>query len=285
MGGLAEESCTLSSTPRLRIDLNGQGFITLPEIGAAPLLPISPAPDLQKFESPLVEAKAGSRIGTTFDEASAAPLFANTCFQLDLTDLAGVLGVKSLDWYMAKVQFKRTLRLDRIANGNQQNLPVESALTASSWVQFLPSSDHFTAQGTLAPTHIDNISFSIQMLSPSLSAPALQAGPVSMPVSPARPVFELWSLLMPDVTDATGHTSEAFVALSRDVNGKIQTVDTAGSSPISTATHLYLLEVQKTLKGVNPPTQNWINDLFPTDDLTHDATYRVVRISDKIYRS
>jgi hypothetical protein len=90
---------------------------------------------------------------------------------------------------------------------------------------------------------------------------------------------------MRDVTDATGHPSEAFVALSRDVNGKIQTVDTADSSPISAATHLYLLEVQKTVKAVNPPTQSWINDLFPTDDLTHDATYRVVRISDKIYRS
>jgi hypothetical protein len=104
-------------------------------------------------------------------------------------------------------------------------------------------------------------------------------------MSPVRPVFELWSLLMRDITDATGHTSEVFVALSRDVNGKIQNVDTAGSSPISAATHLYLLEVQKTVKAVKPPTQSWINDLFPTDDLTRDATYRVVRISDKIYRS
>jgi hypothetical protein len=284
VGGLAEELHIVIDSASTVIDLNGQGLITLPEIGPDPLLPISSAPDLQKFKSPLVEAKAGSPMGTTFDEASAAPLFANTCFQFDLTDLAGVLGVKSLDWYMAKVQFKRTLRLDRIANGNQQNLPLESALTESSWVQFLPSSDHFTAQGTLAPTHIDNISFSTPDAVTVTLSPALQAGPVSMPVSPARPVFELWSLLMRDITDATGHTSEVFVALSRDVDGKIQTVDTAGSSLISAATHLYLLEVQKTLKAVNPPTQSWINDLFPTGDLTHDATYRVVRISGKIKR-
>ena len=94
------------------------------------------------------------------------------------------------------------------------------------------------------------------------------------------PVFELWSLLMRDITDATGHASEVFVALGRGEGGALRPED-APASQISSATHLYLIEVQKTAKAA--ASDRWIDDLLPIDP-AHDAMYRAVRVSGRINR-
>jgi hypothetical protein len=213
----------------------------------------------------------GKPMGTTFDEASAAPLFANTCFQFDLTSLAVAAGVGSLDRYQAKVHFVRSLREDRTLDG-----ALFSPITESTWVEFQPSSDHFTSKDGTHLVHVSEITFTTGKTL-SLS-PEVTAGPLDGDDSGT---LQLWMLLMRDVIDATGHAGEAYVGLYRQDGSFQAAMSRAGAvATLTDATHLYLLEVHTT-KG-SKTSGDWTVDLFPADGLLQDVSYRVVRLSERI---
>jgi hypothetical protein len=257
-----------------------QPATTLPQLGPDPILSkANPSTWQQAFTF----TSYGQPMGTTFDSASAAPLFANTCFRFELTKLAVAAQVGSLDWFMAKVYFIRSLIPERLPS--KPTKPIQSLPTESTWIQFLSSSDHFTSSDGTRLVHINDITFTTTDKAVTLSTlvkagpgpiGAAAPGPVVFEDNP-KPSLELWFLLMRKITDVTGHDSEIYVGLYRpgDTPTFQPALTPSGVASLASATHLYLLEVQKT---VDDSLNDWIGDLFPPD-ITKDATHRVVRIS------
>jgi hypothetical protein len=280
-GGLAEQLDVHLDTASVILPGDPQSPTTRTQLGPDPILSKSnPSPLTQAFAF----TAAGQPMGTTFDSASAAPLFANTCFRFELTQLAIDAGVGSLDWFMARVYFIRSLIPERLSSKPQ--IPIQSLPTESTWIQFLPSSDHFASTDGKRLVHINEINFTIKddntvgLSIPVKAGPgpigSAAPGPVAFEDN-RKPSLDLWFLLMRKVKDATGHDSEAYVGLYRPDDSKFLPASIpGGTTSLNNATHLYLLEVQKTAVANN--SADWIKDLFPTAD-TKDATHRVVRIS------
>ena len=265
IGGLAEQLELMLDIAS--VQLTGKDKLTqLPQLGPDAIFKKNGlTPKLFNFTA------TGKPMGTTFDEASAAPLFANTCFQFDLTSLAATAGVGSLDRYQAKVHFVRSLREDRTLDGT-----LSSPITESTWVEFQPSSDHFTSKDGTHLVHVSEITFTTGKTL-SLS-PEVKAGPLDGDDSGT---LQLWMLLMRDVIDATGHAGEAYVGLYREDGSFQVAMGRAGAvATLTDATHLYLLEVHTT-KG-SKTSGDWMVDLFPADGLLQDVSYRVVRLSERI---
>jgi len=262
----------------------------LPEIGPDPTL-FGQAFDRVTYATFSNSIAIGTPVGATFDEATDAPLFANTCFQLRVpqnalkqpngkSQLPG-----SLDWCMAKLQLSRTINdtmRDTLDGPSPQSKPTEGV-----WVQLLPSSSHFNSdQGLQAVTDLvfkQQPGNSISLFYKKALTTPLELIPSVPPRGNNAGPFELWALLMNDITDAAGQPDEIYVGLfPLTHNG----TEPPTSGNIADANHLYLLEVQQT--QTTAAATNWRDLLFPvvTDGETNpDVTHRVVRVSARIEQS
>jgi len=285
--GLAEQltaSIEVTSNPDMTIR---------PQIGPDPILsgaPLSPtlAATFQTTSGPTItEATSiGTPIGTTFDQVTDAPLFANTCFHVRLPqnqDSAGNFD-KSLDWIMAKLQFSRTI--DRAMYDTTLGAAPQSPLTDGTWVELLPSSDHFSSSaGPVAVTDLvfqTGTAVSLRQQSSPTTVITLQ------PSASSGGQLELWALLMQSIVDAAGLPGEVYIGLV-SISGS--SVNLTPDPPnLAQADHLYLLEVQKTTEASEvekqTPSPNWFDRLFPpaTSTSPTNAAYRVVRLSNGIKR-
>ena len=264
-----------------------------PQIGPDPILsgaPLSPtlAATFQTTSGPTItEATSiGTPIGTTFDQVTDAPLFANTCFHVRLPqnqDSAGNFD-KSLDWVMAKLQFSRTI--DRAMYDTTLGAAPQSPLTDGTWVELLPSSDHFSSSaGPVAVTDLvfqTGTAVSLRQQSSPTTVITLQ------PSASSGGQLELWALLMQSIVDAAGLPGEVYIGLV-SISGS--SVNLTPDPPnLAQADHLYLLEVQKTTEASEvekqTPSPNWFDRLFPpaTSTSPTNAAYRVVRLSNGIKR-
>jgi hypothetical protein len=253
----------------------------------------------------------GRPVGTTFDEASSTPLLANTALQF-LTPL--IPGLGPLDWYMLKVKFRRSaknsmsLNIDpKIDDAHPQ---LVSAYTESTWVEFVPSSDHFATTDNQSVS-IDDLTFTFDAAHNNalnfINSPADgPTGPVSLrsgPLDTAAKLanLELWAILMQSITDAGGLPGEIYLDHYRISS----TVPQIVQNP-SAVTHLYLVEVQRSQAAPTdppvPPTGTWLNELFPNSstyppaptppvaitnepDTTQDVLYRALRISGRVQKT
>lgn len=263
----------------------------LPEIGPDPILFSTPysGPKNPAFADP------GKPIGTTFDDLSSAPLFANTCFHFPLPD-----GLDLADWHMAKMTFTRSLRSDLTtpAIGNM----LQSEPSDPVWVQFLPSSYHFRYQNVGAaspaptPLNISQLSFQpagtngIQFYFDGYPVTIL-SGPAGVQTPP--PQLEIWAMLMQQITDAAGKPGETYRGLFRAAQGgsfqpmvgtKIgkETVYTPSLNDV-----LYLIEVQKDTRNIDvlaDPGGVPASLFSPTvaSNPDHEITHRIVRLSPRI---
>jgi hypothetical protein len=304
-GGLAEQ---LTATVESVILQRDSDELQMLQIGPDPILtapnPQLPAP-IPNTPPPALAPWIGTPIGTTFDDASTAPLLANTCFQFPLSQLATSTGLplaQPLDWYMARLQFSRAIDPAMSQAMSQTTTSLSSPLTDGVWVQFLPSSSHFTDSASKSAVSISILTFRLSGQQLQLikydpndktpgNAPAnitLQPGPAGggQPTSPVN--LQLWALLMRNITDAAGQPGEAYVGLYN------LTAGAPPSNPIAAADHLYLLEVQNI---PNPPasTTGWLDQIFPGAETivnttatstepsaATDVTHRLLRMSDRI---
>jgi hypothetical protein len=290
IAGLAEQLlATIQWAPDLNEPLESlDPGNPLPEIGPDPILFSTPysGPKNPGFADP------GKPIGTTFDDLSSAPLFANTCFHFLLPD-----GLDLADWHMAKMTFIRSLRSDLTtpAIGNT----LQSEPSDPVWVQFLPSSYHFRYQNVgaaapaPAPLNISQLSFQpaatngIQFYFDGKPVTIL-SGPVGVQTPP--PQLEIWAMLMQQITDAAGKPGETYRGLFCAAQGgsfqpmagtKIgkETVYTPSPNDV-----LYLIEVQKDTRNIDaladpggiPAT------LFAPTNPDAEVTHRIVRLSPRI---
>jgi hypothetical protein len=284
--GLAEQltaSIELTSNPDKTIR---------PQIGPDPILsgtaldPTLAATFQTTNGSVITSARSiGTPIGATFDEVTDAPLFANTCFHVRMPqnrDTAGNFD-KSLDWVMAKLQFSRTIdstMYDPTLGGAPQ-----SPLTDGTWVELLPSSDHFNSSaGAVAVTDLvfqTDSAVSLRKSADPTTVITLQ------PSATSGGQLELWALLMQSIVDAAGLPGEVYIGLV-SISGSSVNL-TATPPNLAQAEHLYLLEVQKSTDAPAAGTPNsptWLDRLFPpaTSTSPTNAAYRVVRLSNTINR-
>jgi hypothetical protein len=254
----------------------------------------------------------GRPVGTTFDEASTTPLLANTAMQFKMPTVAGL---SQLDWYLAKVKFRRSARNTMLlgAGPKDDGAPPKlvSAYTDGTWVQFLPSSDHIATMdnksvfvGDLTFAFDANNNYTLTFTNTpgdaqSATPVALRSGPTDAAAAKAK--FELWALLMQNITDAGGIPGELYVDLCRLDPAQPHVVQNHDS-----VSHLYLIEVQRNAAppppALQPPGGTWLNDLYPGSsiypnppapqiartgdpDKMADVLYRVVRMSARVQRS
>jgi hypothetical protein len=148
-------------------------------------------------------------------------------------------------------------------------------MTDGVWVQFLPSSNHFTTS-TLITVNVDNITFTVdannqlELTESSLGSVSLQAGPAA-----GGPNLLLWGLLMQNIRDAAGLPGEAYVGLYNFTHP--QPVLNAAQ-----ADTLYLIEVQRSPTAKEG--KSWLGQLIPSADATEpdattEVTYRALRMS------
>ena len=303
IGGLAEQ---LTASVEAVVLQRETDQLQMLQFGPDPILtapnPQIPAPT-PNTNPPALAPWIGTPIGTTFDDASTAPLLANTCFQFPLSQLATTSGTplaEPLDWYMAKLQFSRSINPTMSMNANVSSSP----LTDGVWVQFLPSSSHFTDSVTKSPIPVADLTFTwspgqqVEFVNYDTDSNDSTAQPVNVTLQPgparagqpSSPVnLQLWALLMRDITDAAGQPGEAYVGLCNLTTG------TQPTNPIGTPDHLYLLEVQST-PNISTQQNGWLGQIFPGSDTTAattppptgepdatiDVTHRVLRISDRI---
>ena len=303
VGGLAEQlraAIQLTRDPSLPLDqASDPTRPPLPEIGPDPILfPTSLAPS----QTPIVSFDGlGAPIGTTFDDLTAAPLFANTCFEFSLPTYVLDPVAKTplpIDWYQARITFTRELDscLTEQPRGSQLiSLPSDPFL-----VQFLPSSYHFR-YNTLPPSDppptkplnirdpkfsfsVDaagNIQFQFgqQHVSP-------MAGPAG--VNPPAEHLELWALVMHQITDAAGKPGQTYGGLYRaDATGGFVPLATGlpPSAAAKSSDSIYLLEVQTDSKQPSPILAIESALFSATDPGTKaltEVTHRIVRMSPRI---
>lgn len=266
----------------------------LPEIGPDPILFSTPysGPKSPGFADP------GKPIGTTFDDLSSAPLFANTCFHFPLPD-----GLDLADWHMAKMTFIRSLRSDLTTPSVGNAL--QSEPSDPVWIQFLPSSYHFryqkvcdvcTAAPAPAPLNIRQLSFQpagtngIQFYFEGNPVTIL-SGPAGVQTPP--PKLEIWAMLMQQITDAAGKPGETYRGLFRAAqDGSFQPMvgTKIGKETVYTPSPrdvLYLIEVQKDARNIDALTDagGIPAALFSPTVATNpdkEVTHRIVRLSPRI---
>ena len=290
VGGLAEQliaSIQLAPDPAVPLDSFDPGT-PLPEIGPDPILFSSAysGPPNPAFSMP------GAPIGTTFDDLSSAPLFANTCFQFPLPD-----GLHAADWHMAKLTFVRSLpaKLTTSTTGSA----LQSAPTDPVWVQFLPSSYHFRYQkvgGAPLPDPLNVIQLLFQPAGQGIqfffngSSVTILSGPAGVPTPPSQ--LEIWAMLMQQITDAAGKPGQIYRGLfSAATDGSFQPIagtmigNQAAYTP-SSKDVVYLIEVQKDTRNIAIADAGGVPAaLFaPTVATNPDAevTHRIVRLSPRI---
>ena len=304
IAGLAEElHATIHYAPDPDAPLDSLDPASLSEIGPDPILfstrysgPANPT-----FKSP------GKPIGTTFDDLSSAPLFANTCFHFPTPD-----GLAIADWHMAKMTFTRSLRSDLTANAETVGMVLQSAPSDPVWIQFLPSSYHFCYQKIACgkPQPPESKPVDVTQLTFRASGTGIQflldeelitivAGPAGLvdtagKTVPTPPQLEIWAMLMQQITDAAGKPAESYRGIYRPINGgdgSFQPIDKAGlgNAPAGYVPKpgdiIYLLEVQKDTRNMDIDPAGVPAALFaPTVAANPDKeiTHRIVRFSPRI---
>jgi hypothetical protein len=301
VGGLAEKlnaKIQFAPDPTVPLYQSGAG-VPIPEFGPDPTLFADGFPWVQtdKQQDTLIFPATGAPIGTTFDDLSAAPLFANTCFHFELPDSNGKQF--PFDWYMVKLSFTRAL--DPSFTTPPTGVVLESAATDAVWVQILPSSYHFRysigATEQPGPLSVTQLKFQpagqgIQFLLGTDKVNVL-AGPAGVPVSKQPPQLEIWVMLMQQITDAAGKPGEAYRGLFRadPATGVFKPITKtnignvpAGYTPSSNDV-VYLLEVQKDFRMADI-TEGVPAALFSpsisTSNPDSEITHRIVRLSSRI---
>ena len=300
IAGLAEEliaTIQLARDPSVALDTLSPPM--LPEIGPDPILfPTSySGPPQPAFKSP------GKPIGTTFDDLSSAPLFANTCFHFPVPD-----GLTMADWHMAKMTFTRTLRPDLTSNGKTVGIALQSAPSDLVWVQFLPSSYHFCYAKQATPQTPESNPISVAELTFEASGTNIQflhnGNPITIVAGPAGvldgagkaltpPQLEIWAMVMQKITDAAGKPAESYRGIYRALpggDGTFQPINAGlGNVPAGCVPQpgdaIYLLEIQKDTRNLDIDPTGVPAALFaPTLPANPDKeiTHRIVRFSPRI---
>ena len=227
---------------------------TIPEIGPNPILTAESFADAG-IPAPTT-ASAAAPIGTTFDQATSAPLFANTTFLLDPPALG--LPPSGVEHMQAKLRFQR-----RVNGGNFGLTPVTSdgPQTDSILVEFQPANQCVnTVRGsvvqssvltglTFATSFDSTKSTTTMTFSDANGTVTLQPGPPPGAISFDLSHLQLWAVVMKKIQDVTGNQQLAC--------GDIFAQDSSGNftlqGPTATAIDdknsvVYLLEVLTTKK-------------------------------------
>ncbi|HEY6805127.1 MAG TPA: hypothetical protein VI306_16245 [Pyrinomonadaceae bacterium] len=275
MGGLGEHLRSEIMTVRLP-DAADQ---TRPEFGPDPIItmPEDPYTDYEVTLPPPVGA-----IGTTFDQVTAAPLFAHTAFYQPPPEIKkdNAVEAQDLSFHFIKLKFQRVLM------GTDPQAPrtprLTSDFTQGYWTQVLPPSEWWSvkANGRVKLDELDFIENQGFVLN-GTPATILPTGPeVQPPESYSR--FEIFVLVTQAVVDAFGRKGqERFQGLYS--LSKLATII------VEEGTIIRLLEVQFRLKAnealpvsdEDNSLTKLVDALFPGPD-PQDAKGRIVRVSPPI---
>lgn len=233
---------------------------TIPEIGPNPILTAGSFADAG---IKIGNVAAAVPIGTTFDQATSAPLFANTTFLLEPATLG--LPPSGVEHMQAKLRFQRRVNGERF--GTNLSSPA-SSLTDSILVEFQPGNQRVNAiqgGGAVQSLLLSSLSFATSFDSGSSTtamtfanagaAVTLQPGP-----PPGRIVFDLshlqlWAVVMKKICDVTGKPQLACLDIlvqdASDPAGRF-IVQGAGAKAIdATGCVVFLLEVLTTQKAAD----------------------------------
>jgi hypothetical protein len=133
--GLAEQMVAgfdQARDPSVPLAVPLAGANPIPEIGPNPILSASSFGDTKITLLPSVPADP---MGTTFDQATSAPLFANTTFLLDPPKLG--LPAFGAEHLQARVSFKRVINGSNFGVGTAQTDPASDS-TGSFLIEFQP---------------------------------------------------------------------------------------------------------------------------------------------------
>jgi hypothetical protein len=292
--GLAEELIATfdqARDPSVPLSVPSSPANTIPEIGPNPILTAESFADAG-IPAPTT-ASAAAPIGTTFDQATSAPLFANTTFLLDPPALG--LPPSGVEHMQAKLRFQR-----RVNGGNFGLTPVTSdgPQTDSILVEFQPANQCVnTVRGsvvqssvltglTFATSFDSTKSTTTMTFSDANGTVTLQPGPPPGAISFDLSHLQLWAVVMKKIQDVTGNQQLAC--------GDIFAQDSSGNftlqGPTATAIDdknsvVYLLEVLTTKKvtdlAFTGGLRNAANLLFAgvqTGQQPQDADARVQRV-------
>jgi hypothetical protein len=265
---------------------------TIPEIGPNPILT---ADRFAKagITPPIQPVAAGAPIGTTFDQATSAPLFANTMFQLDPATLG--LPTSGVEHMQAKLRFQR-----RVNAGNFGPNPVTSdgRQTDSMLVEFQPANQCVnTVRGNLVQssaltaltfaTSFDSAHTTTTMTFSDTNGPlTLQPGPPPGPIAFDLSHLQLWAVVMKKIQDVTGNQQLACVDIfAQDSSGNFTLQGPTAAAIDDRNSVVYLLEVLTTKKASDLAfaggLRNAANHLFAglqTGQQAQDAEARVQRV-------
>jgi len=220
--GLAEELVAVfdqARDPAVPLTVPADQANPIPEIGPNPILSVHNFADTKIKLSVPVPADP---MGTTFDQATSSPLFANTTYLLDPSKLG--LPISGVEHLQARVRFQR------IVNGSYfgaAGTKVQSDPTDSFLIEFQPGSQQVNSisGGVVTPVNISDLTCQTSFVAaPSATASATAvltfsnaAGPVTLQAGPTDSALfdlshlQLWALMMRRIKDVTGNPQLTFV--------------------------------------------------------------------------
>jgi hypothetical protein len=273
----------------------------IPEIGPNPILTADSFADAG-ITLPKNAGATAAPIGTTFDQATSAPLFANTTFLLDPTTLG--LPASGVEHMQAKLRFQRRVNggvfgLKQVnPDGSQTDLIADGPPTDSILVEFQPASQCVnTVQGSVVQssalsgltfaTSFDSAhSITTMTFSNSNGAVTLQPGPPPGKIAFDLSHLQLWAVVMKNIYDVTGSQKLACVDIfAPDASGNFTLQGPTATAIDDNNTVVYLIEVLTTKKASDLPFTGGLgkaaNLLFAgvqTGQQPQDADARVQRV-------
>src|SRR5581483_4059345 len=236
---------------------------TIPEIGPNPILTANSFTDAR---IPLPSAPtAAAPIGTTFDQATSAPLFANTTFLLDPAALD--LPPFGVEHMQAELRFNRrvnggTFGLKQVnPDGSQTDLISDGPPTDSILVEFQPANQCVNTvrggvvqssllTGLTFATSFDSTHSATTMTFSDTNGPVtLQPGPPPSTIDFDLSHLQLWAVVMKLIQDVKGTGQLACVDIfAQDSSGNFTLQGPTAAAIDDKNSVVYLLEVLTTKK-------------------------------------
>ena len=295
--GLAEELIATfdqARDPSVPLSVPAGPANTIPEIGPNPILT---AKSFTDAGIPLPSAAtAAAPIGTTFDQATSAPLFANTTFLLDPAALD--LPPSGVEHMQAKLRFNRRVNAGNFVLATGASATSDGPQTDGILVEFQPANQCVNSvrggvvqssllSGLTFATSFDSAHSTTTMTFSDTNGPlTLQPGP-----PPSKIVFDLshlqlWAVVMKMIQDVTGSQELACIDIfAQDSSGNFILQGPTATAIDDRNSVVYLLEVLTTKKvtdlAFTGGLRNAANLLFAvvqTGQQPQDAEARVQRI-------
>jgi len=295
--GLAEELIATfdqARDPSVPLSVPAAPADTIPEIGPNPILTANSFTDAG-IPRPSA-ATAAAPIGTTFDQATSAPLFANTTFLLDPAALD--LPPTGVEHMQAKLRFNRRVNAGNFVLSTGAPATSDGPQTDSILVEFQPANQRVnTVRGSVVQssllsgltfaTSFDSAHSTTTMTFSDANGPlTLQPGP-----PPSKIVFDLshlqlWAVVMKMIQDVTGSPQLACIDIfAQDASGNFTLQGPTATAIDDKNSVVYLLEVLTTKKvrdlAFTGGLRNAANLLFAVPQLgqqAQDAEVRVERV-------